>query len=74
MEWWSMRAFPLGHYWAFFESVHQNFARLSSFIFLRTFAQSTTFICAKIIMLFAKIRAARLNKTKKAKVDLIKVE
>ena len=59
---------PLG---VFFESVHQNFARLSSFIFLRTFAQSTAFICAKIIMLFAKIRAARLNKTKKANVDLI---
>ena len=57
-----------------FESVQQNFARLSSFICLRTFAPSTAFICAKIIMLYAKIRAARLNKTKKAKVDLIKVE
>ena len=51
-----------------FESVQQNFARLSSFICLRTFAPSTAFICAKIIMLFAKIRTARLNKTKKQKL------
>ena len=58
---------PLGVFW----KCSSKFC--SSFIiyFLRTFAQSTAFICAKIIMLFAKIRAARLNKTKKANVDLI---
>ena len=50
----SVPSWRLGHYWVFFESFHQNFARLSSVIFLRTFAQYTAFISAKIIMLFAK--------------------